>query len=132
MGLFSRRKRRRRTGLVAIPTYRRPTSQGNRVRLSPRARRSLVILGAIVVAYFFIVGERGLWRLLSLTRYHGELAADELALTAEVVDLEARHRLLETDTSYIEMVARTEYRLARPDETVFELVPPPDSVDERP
>jgi len=93
--------------------------------LSPRARKLLWVTGGTVLLYLFIVGDRGAWRFLSLHHMRDELAAEELALTAQVIDLDTRHRLLETDTTFIEKIARTEYHLSRPDETIYELTTKP-------
>jgi cell division protein FtsB len=60
---------------------------------------------------------------MSLHEINDELKAEELAIAAQVVDLDTRKRLLETDTLFIEQVARSEFQLSRPGETVYELVP---------
>jgi cell division protein FtsB len=123
MELF-RRKRRRSPALVTISEFSRQAMPRRRA-VSPRARRALWIIGGIVLLYLFIVGDRGAWRLLSLLHLRDELAAEELALSAEVIDLDTRHRLLESDTTFIEKIARTEYHLSRPDETIYELTTKP-------
>ena len=49
-----------------------------------------------------------------------ELKAEELKLTAQVVDLELKRDRLQTDSLYIEKVARKNFQLKRPGETVIE------------
>ncbi|MEW5701908.1 MAG: septum formation initiator family protein [Candidatus Zixiibacteriota bacterium] len=124
MGLFRRRKKRRSPALVTISEFSL-RAMPRRAGLPPRARKALWVTGGIVLLYLFVIGDRGAWRLLSLLRLRQELAAQELSLSAELVDLDTRHRLLESDTTYIEMIARTEYRLSRPDETIYELTTRP-------
>ncbi len=40
-------------------------------------------------------------------------------LRAEVIDAARIRRLLVSDDSYIEYIARTRYRMVRPDETIY-------------
>jgi len=119
--LFHRKKRRPRR-LVTIAELSRPPIPA-RPELSPRLRRAIWSTIGIVLLVLFVVGDRGAWRHFTLLHLRHQLAAQERALNAEIADLETRHRLLSSDTTYIEKVARTEYRLSRPDEIIYEITP---------
>jgi cell division protein FtsB len=124
--LFNRKKHARRASYVTIREYTysslpRPVEN----KWSAKAKVAFAATAMAAFLYFLISGDLGLLRLRSLHQLHDQLQAEELALAAEVVDLDTRKRLLETDTLFIEQVARSEFKLSRPGETVYELVPRP-------
>ena len=72
-----------------------------------------------MLGYLFISGNMGAWRLVSLWRTEQALDRREGRLLAEIITLNTRQQMLENDTLYIEKIARTEYNLSRPDETIY-------------
>lgn len=119
---FNRKKHIRRASFVTIREY----TYSSLPKPSPKwSRKAKFGFGAAVLAaflYFLISGDLGIIKLMSLRDFHEDLEAEELAIAAEVVDLDTRKRLLETDTLFIEQVARTEFQMSRPGETVYEVV----------
>jgi cell division protein FtsB len=77
----------------------------------------LGFLAAIV--YGFAAGPVGFVRLINLYREEKQLKAEERRITAEVVQLENIRRYLESDTTYIEQIAREDYGLSRPGEVIY-------------
>ncbi|GAB4319525.1 MAG: hypothetical protein Kow0074_09170 [Candidatus Zixiibacteriota bacterium] len=122
MGLFgkSRRNRRRSSHYVSVPPFSPTRARSGRSTLSPNARRAIKWIVGAVVLYLFLAGPQGAWNLLSLWRAEHALERKELALQAEIVELQIRHDKLESDTLYIERVARTDYNMAHPDEVIYE------------
>jgi cell division protein FtsB len=125
MDLFRRsgrgrnRRRAKRTPLVAVTPFSRASLERAPGRVSPQARRIVKLAIAAVALYLFVAGNMGTWRLVSLWRMERQLERRETRLSAEVVCLDTKRRMLESDTTYIETIARREYNLARPDEKVY-------------
>ena len=122
MGLFAKKSRRRpyRRRMVSISEFDARRHVTSRLDFL-RSRRMLVLAVAAVMVYLVVLSQLGLWRSWELWRLRNDLRAQKMALTAEVVELDTRKRLLESDTLYIEKIARTEYHLSRPDEIIYEL-----------
>ncbi len=123
MGLFghSRRKRRRSSRYVSVTPFSPSRARKKQSRLSPSTRRAIKWVAGGVVVYLFFAGPMGAWNLLELRWAEGALEQKELELRAEIVELQIRHDKLESDTLYIEHVARNEYNLAHPDEIIYEI-----------
>jgi len=121
MGLFGGRRSSRRRRVVTVPTYSPARGRSKPRPLSPGTKRIIRWIIGGVIAYLFVAGPRGAFNLLSLWRTENALERRELRLSAEIVELETQRNRLETDTLYIERIARTEYRMARPDEVIYEL-----------
>jgi cell division protein FtsB len=85
----------------------------------PETKRWLKLGIIAVVFYLFVSGNMGAWNLVSLWRTENALAHQEDKLTAEIFALETRRHMLESDTTYIEKIARTEYNLSRPGEIIY-------------
>ncbi len=115
------KKSRRRRRLVTIPEYRARSAAQAGEGVSPRMQTVLTIGFAALMVYLVIASQMGLWRTVRLWQLRSDLDQRRVELTAEVVDLDIRRQLLESDTLYIEQVARTEYHFSRPDEIVYEL-----------
>jgi len=116
--MFGKNKKSRQPKrTVTVPSYSR--SAHNPPALSSEARRWLRLGVAAVLAYLFVAGNMGAWRLVSLWRTESALEHREDRLMAEIISLDTRQRMLTADTTYIESIARTEYKLSRPDETVY-------------
>lgn len=117
--MFGRNKYSRRSKrTVTVPAYSRSAHQPQS-RFSPETRRWLRLGIAAVLAYLFVAGNMGAWRLVSLWRTEHALERREARVLAEIMSLDTRQRMLEADTTYIESIARTDYKLSRPDETVY-------------
>lgn len=119
-----RRGRRSRppNNQIVIPRFVRSREGVKRNGASTWKARIPVLTVAVLILYLFVSGQLGLWRLLSLWQLRGDLRAQQTELTVDVVDLEMRRQRLESDDSYIEEVARTEYHMSRPDEIVYDIV----------
>ena len=119
MGLFGGRRSRRRRRVVTVPSYSPSRARTQKRTLSPGTKRILQWVIGGVIAYLFVAGPRGAYNLLSLWRTENALQHRELELSAEIVELQTRRDRLESDSLYIERIARTEYRMARPDEVIY-------------
>ena len=109
---------RRKRGAVTVPSFSHSAAR-RQSRLSPETRRWLRLGVLAVLGYLFISGNMGAWRLVSLWRTEKALDRREGRLLAEIITLNTRQQMLENDTLYIEKIARTEYNLSRPDETIY-------------
>ncbi len=117
--MFGRKKNSRQTRRpVTVPSYSRSAHQPQS-RLSPEARRWVKLGIGAVLAYLFVAGNMGAWRMVSLWRTEHALERREDRLMAEIISLDTRQRMLEADTTYIESIARKDYKLSRPDETIY-------------
>ena len=122
MGLFRKsRPKRRSQHSVAVPPFSASRARATQPKLSPTTRLAIKLIVSGVVLYFFLAGPMGAWNLVSLWRTEGALAQQRLELQAEIVELEVRRDKLETDTLYIERIARNEYHLAHPDDLIYEV-----------
>jgi len=120
--MWGKRSRKPLGGWEAIPHFRSGSAAKHK-SASDWVPKIPAMLMAIVIIYLIVSGQLGLWRLVSLWHLRGDLQDEQLALSAQVVDLDTRRRLLETDTLYIEQIARTEYHLSHPDEIIYDLRP---------
>jgi len=107
---------------VLVPEFS-SSAAGSRTNPATSVRRrviSIIKFGVLVlVIYGFAAGPAGSVRLIKLYRDRQKLQAETRRITAEVVQLENIRRYLETDMSYIEQVAREDYGLSRPNETIY-------------
>lgn len=126
--MFGRKKNRRvARHKVIIPTFSSVSRVSGRRLTETRSRRLWLIGFVVLIGYLFVSTQIGLWRSWSLWRLRDNLDEQRLALSAQVIDLDTRKRLLLTDTLFIERVARSEYLLSRPDETIYEIETKPKS-----
>ena len=122
---FNRKRHAKRGGYVTIREYTYSSLPKPTPKWSGRAKAAFVIVASASFLYFLVSGDLGIVRLISIHKQHDELKAEELAIAAQVVDLDTRKRLLESDSLFIEQVARTEFQMSRPGEIVYELTPKP-------
>ena len=120
---FNRKRHAKRAGYVTIREYTYSSLPKPTPKWSGRAKAAFVIVASASFLYFLVSGDLGIVRLISIHKQHDELTAEELAIAAQVVDLDTRKRLLESDSLFIEQVARTEFQMSRPGEIVYELTP---------
>jgi cell division protein FtsB len=104
--------------MVTVQPYS-ATARRRGDEFKPETKRWLKLGIIAVVFYLFVSGNMGAWNLLSLWRTESALERSEANLTAEIFALETRQRMLESDTTYIEKIARTEYNLSRPGEIIY-------------
>lgn len=122
---FNRKRHAKRASYVTIREYTYSSLPKPSPKWSGKAKAAFVIAASGAFLYFLVSGDLGIIKLVSMHQFHDDLKAEELAIATQVVDLDTRKRLLETDTLFIEQVARTEYQMSRPGETVYELAPKP-------
>jgi cell division protein FtsB len=118
--MFGRKRSRpsRSRRMVTVQPYS-ATARRRGDEFKPETKRWLKLGIIAVVFYLFVSGNMGAWNLLSLWRTESALERSEANLTAEIFALETRQRMLESDTTYIEKIARTEYNLSRPGEIIY-------------
>ncbi len=82
----------------------------------------LIVLVFIWVAFF---DSHSLWRYWELKQQHRYLIRSNQELRAEIARLQQEIVLLRRDPRTIERIAREQYGMRRPGETVYRLVPRP-------
>ena len=93
------------------------------LKLQKKLVRSVLILGAIVLLIIFFFGDHGVYQLYRLREEKAEIQQSIVQLREEKKRLESEKTRLETDYEYIEQLARENYRMAKPGEKVFKVVP---------
>lgn len=93
------------------------------LELQKKLVRAVLILGAIVLLIIFFFGDHGVYQLYRLQQERSEIQQAIVKLRVEKLKLEAEKTRLETDFEYIEQLAREKYRMAKPGEKVFKVVP---------
>ncbi len=100
--------------------YRHQSSFGWRVQ-----RIALLLLAAGAI-YAFAFGDGGGIRILTLMQERSALDTQLAQLNSQAEALAAEVEQLRNDEFHIEKVAREKYGFARPDETVYKLIPAPE------
>ncbi len=93
------------------------------LELQKKLVRAVLILGAIVLLIIFFFGDHGVYQLYRLQQEKSEIQQAIVELRDEKLQLEAEKTRLETDFEYIEQLAREKYRMAKPGEKVFKVLP---------
>lgn len=89
-----------------------------------RSRLYLIPAAVILFLLFFTVfGERGLLRIYELNRDKREIASRSEALKLENENLKREIEALKSDRRYLESIARKDFGLVRPNETVYQFHP---------
>jgi cell division protein FtsB len=89
-----------------------------------RSRLYLIPAAIILFLLFFTVfGERGLFRIYELNREKLEIAKRGEALKTENDNLKREIEALKSDRRYLESIARKDFGLVRPNETVYQFHP---------
>ena len=120
--MVRRNRKIRREGKVLIPDLM--ANLGRRASHLPVYQRRRLIIALrlavlVVIVYAFAAGSGGFLRLRNLYAERAGLQEEDLRLSAEVVHLDNIRRGLETDTTYIEKVAREDYGYSRPGEIIY-------------
>ncbi len=88
-----------------------------------RFRRKFVKISfwvvGVIFAYSLMSGTYGIPRIIRLEMQKHSLIETNRCLTSELIDTDRTRRLLESDPGYIEYIARTKYRMVRPNETIY-------------
>jgi len=118
---LSRQQRRRQSGPIAVTAFSRAVFDAERGGLSRQTRLVLRVIVGAALLYLFVAGNMGVLKMMNLWRSERGLLRRETRLAAQVLSLDTRRRMLESDTTYIENIARTEYHLSRPGEIIYEI-----------
>ncbi len=127
--LNKRNRKIKRTGKVIIPDLlaNLPRAYGNGGRPVRRRLFLAVRLGLLILlAYAFLSGPTGFVRLVNLCVEQDNLRAEERVLDTEIINRQTICKALESDTTYLEKIAREEYGFARPGEKIYLELPPPE------
>jgi len=88
-----------------------------------KARRFLLYLGLLYIAYLFCAGDYGLLRIYRLSQERDALQVNYQTIMAEAFDYRYSLRRIKTDPHFVEYIARTYYGFSRPDEVIYHLKP---------
>ena len=91
--------------------------------------RGVLILIVATLVIIFIFGDHGLFQLYKLKQERKEVQKHITQLRENRETLIAEKNRLENDLEYIEKLAREKYRMAKPGEKVFKVVPKKESDD---
>ncbi len=93
------------------------------VDLQRKIVRAVFIIGAVILLIIFFFGDHGVYQLYNLRQEKAEIQRSIAELRNEKQSLEFEKTRLETDYDYIEKIARERYRMRKPGEKVFKVVP---------
>ena len=85
--------------------------------------RGVLLLFAITLLIIFVFGDHGLFQLYKLKRERAEIQKHISQLRENREMLISEKNRLENDLEYIEKLAREKYRMAKPGEKVFKVIP---------
>ena len=111
---------------------RNSRSRASRQQLGETQRKFvrgvLLLIGATLVI-IFIFGDHGIFQLYKLKQERKEVQEHITQLRENRETLIAEKNRLENDLEYIEKLAREKYRMAKPGEKVFKVIPKKESDD---
>ncbi len=93
--------------------------QSRRIILQRRLKQALIALAVIFVLWMFIGGDMGLWTMWQSVRYEKKLEKIVLREEKHSNELDEKIRKLQSDTLFIEQVARTNLGMVKDNEKVF-------------
>tara|TARA_B100000029_G_scaffold74532_1_gene66391 strand:- start:656 stop:1015 length:360 start_codon:yes stop_codon:yes gene_type:complete len=105
---------------------RATTSRAVRERFAATQKkfiRGVLFLISITLLIVFVFGDHGLFQLYKLKRERAEIQKHISQLREDRELLITEKNRLENDLEYIEKLAREKYRMAKPGEKVFKVVP---------
>ncbi len=93
------------------------------VNTDARLRRKVIRYGSwalgLLFCYSLMVGTYSLPRIARLELERRALIEANRKLTVDLIDAARIEEMLENDPTYIEQIARTRYRMVRPNETIY-------------
>lgn len=95
----------------------RLTSEESRLRRQ-LTRYGLWLFGVVFI-WSLVAGDYSIPRIIRLHMEHSALLEANRLHTAELADAARIRQLLQSDQSYIEYIARTRYRMVRPNEEIY-------------
>ncbi len=92
--------------------------------ISQKKRIKLFIIIAFVslIVLFFLIGDRGTYKLFTFYNQKQDLENEIIKLESEKSVLDTIQNKLETDPEYIEKVAREKYKMKKKGERVYQVV----------
>ena len=85
--------------------------------------RGVLLLIGVTLLIVFIFGDHGIFQLYKLKREREEVQAHITLLREDREQLKSEKARLENDLDYIEKLARERFRMAKPGEKVFKVIP---------
>jgi len=85
----------------------------------------IFLLTTVIVIIMLFIGDHGIYRLIKIRQERAEVQKQITDLRARQKALKQEENRLETDTDYIEKLAREKYRMARKGERVFKVIEKP-------
>ena len=85
--------------------------------------RGVIFLLCITLTIIFIFGDHGLFQLYKLKRERAKVQAQIAQLRKERERVMVEKNRLENDIQYLEKLARERYRMVRPGEKVYKVIP---------
>ena len=85
-------------------------------------KKLLFLFLGVFLVYSFFAGPYGFLRIFSLLNEKKELKFEAKKLEAKILEMENRKERLESDSFYLEKVAREKLGMAREDEKVYKFV----------
>lgn len=111
-------------------TRAKQKKKARRARRNPKTGRARAFLWwliglctAVILVLVFVLSDHGLYQLYLLKREQHAIEQHIQELEKENALLAEERDRLENDLQYIEKLARERYRMARPDEKVFRVIP---------
>ena len=105
---------------------RATTSRAMRERFAETQKkfiRGVLFLIAITLLVVFVFGDHGIFQLYKLKKERAEIQKHISQLRENREVLMSEKNRLENDLEYIEKLAREKYRMAKPGEKVFKVIP---------
>ena len=85
--------------------------------------RGILLLIGITLLIIFIFGDHGLFQLYKLKRNRAKVQAQIAQLRKERERVMVEKNRLENDIQYLEKLARERYRMVKPGEKVYKVIP---------
>ncbi len=93
--------------------------QSRRIIFQRRLKQALVAIAVMFVLWLFIAGDMGLWTMWQSIRYEKRLKKIVLREEKHAVEMDKKIEKLQSDTLFIEQVARTNLGMLKDNEKVF-------------
>ncbi len=114
-----RRVKKHKPFWVPIADYIKERFSETHIRTRRRVIKYALWGVSILFLYSLMAGTYSIPRILKLNLERRALMEANRQYTTELADAARIRQLLKSDPSYIEYIARTRYRMVRPDEIIF-------------